>query len=619
MILLQNSIVDNGSYRGFRFKQPDAVDLLIGEMAASPRLFRVSKRTPCPLCGSEKWCLSGQTIDGRTVTLCPRTENATGRRIGAYGYLHADGFSADLSTPRRPTPRKPAGHTAAPAGQPIQSGWREQAQRFLYMQRLLNYRGQFPLARELGLPAEAVLAVGAGLMDHYGSTWYSFPEIDAGGRIIGWGLRATDGSGAKMSWGKRGFSIVAKFATDLEAFRQAAIEAGAALVAEGPSDGAAAWAMAIPAIGRPSADSGFVEILGYLQAAKFPGSVKIIVVGERDGSIGVSAAVDFASKLSAELGRPVEAALPPGNTKDTRAWFVKQQLNLSDPQVLKGAGKIFLANLVGIGPRNVLKSDYREYSIATLEDKPPSLTSEFCPNSRRIKAVRTDKPGTTALLSVPCRNRKGCPVCQVNWAKEQYRRLAPDVKAAEAVWSAYVPEAELPAVRKRLQRHSKALGMDLEFAMVRWSSGDGDMRFVVADVPIVNSDDDPSDTAEVLREVWEALESAPIDGKQAVSHSKGWMPKEEKEICYRPLSPGLSETSADPATVEQIARAWEKPIEKRGAALEVSGFRDEYEIIEFWLVVESVASCCWDRTCSEVPWQSSDDPGGCGFNPHLEK
>ena len=57
---------------------------------------RVSRETPCPVCGKADWCLVA--ADG-TAAICPRTESP--RRCGDAGFLHR---LAD--TPRRREPRR---------------------------------------------------------------------------------------------------------------------------------------------------------------------------------------------------------------------------------------------------------------------------------------------------------------------------------------------------------------------------------------------------------------------------------------------------------------------------------------------------------------------------------
>jgi hypothetical protein len=172
------------------------------------------------------------------------------------------------------------------------------------------------LAGILGLPVvvlSELKLLGFCAKGPFGSSCWTFPEVNGAGNVIGITCRHRDGS--KKAWpdGKRGLSLPARWQE----------REGPILLPEGASDTLASTALGFSAIGRPS-NMGGVEHLAELLHG-FPADRQIIVLGEFDVNDkgqwpGRDGAVKTADELSARLGRSVQWALPPDRAKDARAW-----------------------------------------------------------------------------------------------------------------------------------------------------------------------------------------------------------------------------------------------------------------------------------------------------------
>jgi hypothetical protein len=100
------------------------------------------------------------------------------------------------------------------------------------------------------------------------------------------------------------------------------------LLVEGPSDAAAALALFLFAIGRPSANGGVEHLARLLDVVE--ADQEIVVLGENDAKQngtwpGRDGAQAVAKKLADQLGRTVDWALPPDGAKDLRAWFLTKK------------------------------------------------------------------------------------------------------------------------------------------------------------------------------------------------------------------------------------------------------------------------------------------------------
>ena len=172
------------------------------------------------------------------------------------------------------------------------------------------------LANALRVPPESLRALHIGWCSDKAA--YAFPEFNGRGEVIGINTRAPDGRKRVLKGSNRGLYLPHGWHE----------HHGPVLIVEGASDCAAATAMGLAVIGRPSATGG-VEHLAEL-LADMPESREIIVAGELDAKSsgkwpGRDGAIRVAEQLAFKLGRKVAWALPPEGSKDLRAWLIGQK------------------------------------------------------------------------------------------------------------------------------------------------------------------------------------------------------------------------------------------------------------------------------------------------------
>jgi replicative DNA helicase len=196
------------------------------------------------------------------------------------------------------------------------------------------------LADYLGLP-EATLAtfplLGFDPEDRKGPCW-TFPEVDAAGRVTGLNRRYRDGDKKAAPGSLRGLTVPQDWDR----------RGGDLYLPEGPSDVLALTAMGLAAVGRPSNLAG-VELLAEL-LKDVPAERVIVVLGEYDPNekgkwSGLEGAVKTAEALAEKLGRPVSWALPPDKAKDARAWLTAQKPDVSLADEWGDMGQRFAAGL----------------------------------------------------------------------------------------------------------------------------------------------------------------------------------------------------------------------------------------------------------------------------------
>ena len=217
------------------------------------------------------------------------------------------------------------GHQATNSSAPARSSdWQAKADELaerLARQQLAD------LGRALGLPLWAIDCHGIGYAtagphrddeNNLVQPCWTFPECDGERRIIGINCRYPNG--AKKAWpgGKRGLFIP----------RDWDLGEGPLLLPEGASGTLAAFALGLPAIGRPNNRLGVEHLIQMLQET-WPDDREILVVADfdlkGDGSWpGKEGAIETATKLQIELGRPLRWVLPPDRQKDLRDWAIAQ-------------------------------------------------------------------------------------------------------------------------------------------------------------------------------------------------------------------------------------------------------------------------------------------------------
>ncbi len=175
------------------------------------------------------------------------------------------------------------------------------------------------LAEELGLPEWAMSCLPIGSVKDAGGPYWSLPEVDGDGEVIGMGRRYPDGRKLSMAGGQRGLTVPDKWDD---------FDFGATLLlVEWPSDVLAARSLDLHALGRPSCVGGVEHLAAMLKRLPENRRPMLVVVGEYDPKPdgkwpGRDGAVQTAAKSKSELGKGwvVRWALPPKGHKDLREF-----------------------------------------------------------------------------------------------------------------------------------------------------------------------------------------------------------------------------------------------------------------------------------------------------------
>ncbi len=274
----------------------------IHNSATHEKMLPVSSVRPCPICKKHDWCLVA--ADGKAA-ICQRVESA--KRCGEAGWLHHLGKGDTASTDTK--------HQSARST----TDWAAKAQAFAA--NLTGQRKQL-LAKHLKLQVNALDAI-----PHLGfqpdsktGGWWTFPEMDSAGRVVGILRRYRPGTGPGgkdklcMKGGRRGLTL-------LVGWRD---RPGPVLVVEGPTCAAAAFFAGLSAVGRPSNESGVEQLTDLLR--DFPVDRDIVIVGENDQKPngdwpGRRGAESVARRLAEALRRPIRWTIPPNGSKDCRDWL----------------------------------------------------------------------------------------------------------------------------------------------------------------------------------------------------------------------------------------------------------------------------------------------------------
>lgn len=241
---------------------------------------RVTRRTPCPVCGHDTWCLVDRM---RGLSLCPRTESP--RKIGQAGWMHSTGGAIPSATKFS----RPESEIA-----PLEGAASMQA-RFL--------RQGSPrlglLALMLGLSRESLEWLGAGWN---GSAW-TFPMHNHREEIVGFRTRTEEGAKLAIKGSRSGLFIPRSLSPD-----------GDLWIVEGPTDCAALLDMGEAAIGRPSCRGCEREVDRWIRIRNFR-TITVVADNDLPGIEGAEALIESI----AAPGRKIRMALPPAGIKDARA------------------------------------------------------------------------------------------------------------------------------------------------------------------------------------------------------------------------------------------------------------------------------------------------------------
>ncbi len=260
---------------------------------------RVSRSAPCPICGKPDNCEVSR--DGGVVW-CGRVDEGALRQNAGGQFLHRLGDDRSFvpvvrpSHPTKRLKRAPTKDWPAIAGRLAHNADEARAE----------------LAAQLGVSAAALDDLNVGWDPR--QRFWSFPERDGDGQIIGINARHADGSKKRLYGGQSGLTYADRWDTGL----------GPILLVEGGSDTAALMTIGLSVVGRPSNTAGVKLLIDLLCDAAI--DREIIVIGERDEKAdgrwpGRDGAISTAKQLAEELGRTVAWSLCPDGAKDARGWM----------------------------------------------------------------------------------------------------------------------------------------------------------------------------------------------------------------------------------------------------------------------------------------------------------
>ncbi len=246
---------------------------------------RVSRQSPCPICGKPDWCTVA--ADGSAVC-CMRAESD--RRLRNGGWLHRSGREISvLRVARRGAPPPARRYLSADAVGKTWARWGDKT-----TDDQVN-----TLARSLGVKRQALRALGACWAWPH-EAW-GFPMFDGKEDFAGIRLRSDVGE----KWALRG-SRQGIFLPDMVVPEET-------LVVEGPTDTAAAVSMGLHAIGRPSCTGGAREIGTFCRRR---GIKRVSVLADNDGP-----GIKGARTLCGQLGVRARVVVLPA--KDLREWLCR--------------------------------------------------------------------------------------------------------------------------------------------------------------------------------------------------------------------------------------------------------------------------------------------------------
>jgi len=236
-------------------------------------MIRVSEKNPCPICQKSDWCCFDDTM---SFALCPRIEEGSIGRYGAYGFIHRirQGAAKVLRVSSK-------SNTYPINWQILQDFYESQ-----YVDRV----GEHSIIGE-GWDGEA----------------QTFPLYDSELNLTGIQRRFPDGSKRMIKGSKSGIFRSHPFVPNRSPI----------FICEGATDTKVALHLGFNAIGRLSCNSNKKIICELVK--KYP-DWKLVIIADND-DVGRAGAKKLSETLF-DIGRPADIVVP--FHKDLRVWFEKE-------------------------------------------------------------------------------------------------------------------------------------------------------------------------------------------------------------------------------------------------------------------------------------------------------
>lgn len=247
--------------------------------------FRVSRRSPCPICKKPDWCMINK--DGNAV-ICPRVESD--KRAGEAGWLHVLGSQATTShtvyqrIAGPPPPTKDLG--------PLARKWQDK----------IRPDQIHRLALELKVQPQSLCRLSVG----WDGEAFTFPMQDLSGKTVGIRRRLLNGRKLSVAGGHEGLFVPQQTSTE-----------GRLLVCEGPTDTASILDTGLPVVGRPNCSTGRNLIRQYARRRD------VVIVADPDEP-GRKGAEDLANCLL--MDRRIVKIVYPITGEDVRDWHPSREM-----------------------------------------------------------------------------------------------------------------------------------------------------------------------------------------------------------------------------------------------------------------------------------------------------
>lgn len=287
----------------------------------------VSRNKPCPVCDKPDNCKVSP--DG-SAAWCGRISEGSVRQNNGGQFLHILRDRRDAIDWRR---RNPKSKVEPSPKSKSSKDWERVAHAAFCHPNAGAKRCELGVL--LGVDVTPLERLSVGWVGHPNTSYWSFPERDATGRIIGINRRFRDGK--KRNLGPRGLTF------DPDGWMHSDADPEHIYLVEGGSDTATLLTLGLAAVGRPSNVGGVNFLVELLRPV--PKDQIIVVVGEQDRKLheslpqsqrarhkpdcagcsvcwpGWYGATRTAEQLAIQLNRRIAWTFPPNGAKDAREWL----------------------------------------------------------------------------------------------------------------------------------------------------------------------------------------------------------------------------------------------------------------------------------------------------------
>jgi hypothetical protein len=300
-------------------------------MAILDEFRRVSRRSPCPVCGRTDWCLIERTTPSpgdEPRVLCQRVESPV--RWKDAGWLHGRLRRAERPN-RGGVPRfdRRSGRQTVPPPEPAPAG-PDLSGLLLRFRRAVDPVALADLSHALGVSEHALRRLEIGRAR---GAW-AFPMRDARGELRGLRLRTDEGSKFAVRGSRQGLFIPLASPPSPPVAGRDRADDEPLFIAEGPTDTAALLDLpggGVDAVGRPSCNACAGMCAEFVRLHRRWRPVVLLADNDEPGRRGAAALAESLRRAGVRAG----VLTPPEGVKDAREW---RRRGAGREEVLRAAG-----------------------------------------------------------------------------------------------------------------------------------------------------------------------------------------------------------------------------------------------------------------------------------------